>query len=130
MTKYEFNKTMKLIGRQTNFEYLNPSEISDIITANMEFGKDIYDTCLDGFSLGFIYGVRAERSKKTTKSLNDKIADYLQQEKIDTDILADKSGLSEDKIFDICFTDAEIGAIDYYKVCKALNVSLDYFMPV
>jgi len=125
--KYNYNKTMRMIGQQTHLEYLNMSEIGDIITANMEFGKDIFDTCLDGFSLGFIYGVRSERAKRKPKSINDKISDHLRKNNIDTDVLAKKSDLSEDTIFDICYEEKEISALEYYKICKALDLSLDHF---
>lgn len=57
-----------------------------------------------------------------------KIKEYLQQNGIKQSFLADKTGLTNSQISDICNHDRKIDAIEYYKICKVLDVPLDTFV--
>ena len=56
------------------------------------------------------------------------IKEYLVENGIKQAFLVDKTGLSASKISNVCNHDRRIDAIEYYKICKALNVDLDYFV--
>lgn len=57
-----------------------------------------------------------------------KIKEYLAEKGIKQTFLAKETGLSDSAISDICNNDRRIECTEYYKICKALNVSMDYFM--
>lgn len=57
-----------------------------------------------------------------------KIKEYLQTNGIKQTFLADKTGLSDSQVSEICNKDRRIDCIEYYKICKALNVPLEYFI--
>lgn len=58
-----------------------------------------------------------------------KIKEYLSENGIKQTFLAEKTGLSDSIISDICIHDRKIDCIEYYRICKALNVPLEFFMP-
>ena len=57
-----------------------------------------------------------------------RIKTYLADNGIKQNFLAEKTGLSQNAISDICIHDRKIDCIEYYKICKALNLSLEYFL--
>jgi len=57
-----------------------------------------------------------------------KIKDYLQRNGIKQTFLAEKTGLSNSQISDICNHDRKIDCIEYYRICKALDVPLGMFI--
>lgn len=57
-----------------------------------------------------------------------KIKEYLNKNGIKQSFLAEKTGLSNSIISDICTKERRIDVLEYYKICKALNVSLDTFL--
>lgn len=59
--------------------------------------------------------------------IGTKIKDYLADNGIKQTFLAEKTGLSPSQVSDICIHDRKIDCIEYYKICKALNLELDYF---
>lgn len=59
-----------------------------------------------------------------------KIKAYLVENGIKQTFLAQKAGLTDSRVSDICNGSAQrIDCIEYYKICKALNLDLEYFMP-
>ena len=59
-----------------------------------------------------------------------KIGAYLKENGIKQTFLAQVTGLTVCAISDICTGKRKvIDAIEYYKICRALNVALDTFMP-
>ena len=59
--------------------------------------------------------------------MGEKIREYLDSHGIKQTFLAEKSGLSYQIITDICTKGRRVEAKEYFKICKALGVSLDYF---
>ena len=57
-----------------------------------------------------------------------RIKQYLDEHGIKQSFLADKTGLSNSRISDICTKDCKIDIVEYYKICNALNVSMDAFV--
>lgn len=57
-----------------------------------------------------------------------KIKEYLTQNGIKQTFLAEKTGLSDSIISDICTKNRKIDCIEYYKICKVLNVPLETFL--
>lgn len=58
-----------------------------------------------------------------------KISEYLVANGIKQTFLADKTGMTSSVISDICNSKRKIDCIEYFKICKALNLPLEYFMP-
>lgn len=56
-----------------------------------------------------------------------KIKEYLDANGIKQVFLVERTGLSADKISGICAGKRGIDCIEYYKICKALGLELDYF---
>lgn len=56
------------------------------------------------------------------------IKQYLNENGIKQNFLVEKTGLSPSQISYICNHDRRVDAIEYYKICKALNVKLEYFV--
>ena len=56
-----------------------------------------------------------------------KIKEYLDANGIKQAFLVERTGLSADKISGICAGKRGIDCIEYYKICKALGLELDYF---
>lgn len=56
------------------------------------------------------------------------IKEYLVNNGIKQAFLVDKTGLSASQVSDILNRDRRIDAIEYYRICKALNVDLEYFV--
>lgn len=57
-----------------------------------------------------------------------KIKDYLTEKGIKQSFLAEKTGLTNSQVSDICIHDRKIDCIEYYKICRALEVDLDFFL--
>lgn len=57
-----------------------------------------------------------------------KIRDYLKENGIKQKYLAEKTGIGSNKISDICIHDRKIECVEYYKICKALGLPLEYFL--
>jgi len=57
-----------------------------------------------------------------------RIKDYLNENGIKQKFLADKTGLTDSVISDICIHDRKIEITEYHKICKALNLPLEYFL--
>lgn len=58
-----------------------------------------------------------------------RIKDYLIQKGISQTFLANKSGLTVNRMNVICNKDTtDIRAEEYYHICKALDVPFEYFM--
>jgi transcriptional regulator with XRE-family HTH domain len=60
--------------------------------------------------------------------VGERIKKYLQENGIKQTFLAEKTGLTKMQINDICVRDRKIDCVEYYKICKALNLPLEYFM--
>lgn len=59
--------------------------------------------------------------------MGTKIKEYLDANGIKQAFLVDRTGLSADKISSICAGKRGIDCVEYYKICKALNLELEYF---
>lgn len=57
-----------------------------------------------------------------------KIKKYLDDNGIKQTFLAKKSGLTDSIVSDICIHDRKIDCVEYYKICNALNVPLEFFL--
>ena len=57
-----------------------------------------------------------------------RIKEYLTENGIKQSYLAERTGLTPSQISDICIHDRKIDCIEYYKICMALNVELEYFL--
>lgn len=57
-----------------------------------------------------------------------KIKTYLAERGIKQSFLAESTGLSNSIISDICLGNRKIDCLEYYKICKALNVPLETFL--
>ena len=57
-----------------------------------------------------------------------RIKEYLKENGIKQTFVAEKSGLSNSVISDICTKGRKIDVVEYYKICKVLNVPLETFL--
>lgn len=57
-----------------------------------------------------------------------RIKNYLNDKGIKQSFIAAKTGLNANIISDICAGSRKIECVEYYKICSALGVPLDYFM--
>lgn len=57
-----------------------------------------------------------------------RIKEYLMSNGIKQKFLADKTGLTTMVISDICNNGRKIDIVEYYKICKALNVPMETFI--
>lgn len=61
--------------------------------------------------------------------IGKRIGQYLQERGIKQKFLVDNAGLTASAASDICTgTRKSIDVVEYYKICKALNVPLDTFV--
>lgn len=60
--------------------------------------------------------------------IGKKIQDYLRENGIKQSFVAERSGLTDSIISDICNDKRKVDVIEYYKICKALQVPLNYFL--
>lgn len=65
---------------------------------------------------------------KTENKIGGKIKMYLQENGIKQSFVAEKSGLTDSIISDICNEKRKVDVIEYYKICKALQLPLNYFL--
>ena len=56
------------------------------------------------------------------------IKEYLQDKGIKQNYVAEKAGITDNAMSDICNGKRDIGCIEYYKICKVLGVPLGYFL--
>lgn len=56
------------------------------------------------------------------------IKDYLQKNGLKQIYVAEKAGLTNNALSDICNEKRGVDCIEYYKICKALGVSLEHFL--
>lgn len=59
--------------------------------------------------------------------MGTRIKEYLDANGIKQAFLVERTGLSANKISGICAGKRGIDCIEYYKICKALGLELDYF---
>lgn len=59
--------------------------------------------------------------------VGENIRNYLNEKGIKQTFLAEKTGLSNSCVSDICLGNRKIAIEEYFKICKALNVSFDTF---
>ncbi len=59
--------------------------------------------------------------------MGEKIRAYLESHGIKRQYLAEQTGLSYSVITDICMKGRKVEVSEYHKICKALELSLDYF---
>lgn len=57
-----------------------------------------------------------------------RIKEYLVSNGIKQTFIAEKTGLTPMVISDICNNGRKIDIVEYYKICKALNVPLETFL--
>ena len=58
-----------------------------------------------------------------------RIKEYLVQNGIKQSFLSEKTGMAPSVISDICTGKRkDLGVVDYYKICNALGVSMDFFV--
>lgn len=57
-----------------------------------------------------------------------RIKEYLVEKGIKQTFLAQKTGLTDSNISDICNNGRKIDCISYYKICKALDLPFEYFL--
>jgi len=60
--------------------------------------------------------------------IGERIKEYLRENGIKQSFLVEKTGLTHSQVSDICNNDRKLDCVEYYKICKALNLSLDHFM--
>lgn len=60
--------------------------------------------------------------------IGKRIKEYLVQNGIKQTFLAEKTGLSDSIISDICIKNRKIDCVEYWKICKALNVPFETFL--
>ena len=60
--------------------------------------------------------------------IGKKIKIYLENKGVKQKFVADKTGLSESAMSDICNEKRKVDAVEYYLICKALQLPLDYFL--
>ena len=59
--------------------------------------------------------------------MGEKIKAYLDSHGIKQTFLAEQTGIAYSTISDICIRGRKVEVTEYYRICKALGVSLDYF---
>lgn len=59
--------------------------------------------------------------------MGEKIKKYLDEHGITQTFVAKSTGLTDQVISDICNKGRKIECVEYYKICQALNVPLEYF---
>ena len=57
-----------------------------------------------------------------------RIKRYLEEHGIKQSFVAKEVGLSPSQMSDICVRDRTIDCVEYYKICKVLNVPLEMFL--
>lgn len=57
-----------------------------------------------------------------------RIKKYLDSKGIKQNFLVEKTSMNANQISDICNSSRKIDCVEYYEICKALDVPLDFFM--
>ena len=60
--------------------------------------------------------------------IGDEIKNYLSEKGIKQAFLVEKTKLSPSQVSDICNNDRKLDCVEYYKICKALDLPLNYFL--
>lgn len=60
--------------------------------------------------------------------IGGRIKNYLDEKGIKQRFVADRAGLSDSVMSDICNEKRKVDAVEYYLICKALQLPLDYFL--
>lgn len=60
--------------------------------------------------------------------IGNEIKNYLSEKGIKQTFLAERTGLTNSQISDICIHDRKVDCIEYYRICKALELPLNYFL--
>lgn len=60
--------------------------------------------------------------------IGGRIKNYLEDKGIKQRFVADKAGLTVSAMSDICNEKRKVDAVEYYMICKALAVPLDFFL--
>lgn len=71
-TIYDENETMQLLGRQKICGYIckdgiASTDFANVLNAERKHSSDFISVAADFFSLGLIYGKRAERAKRKNR---------------------------------------------------------------
>lgn len=66
--------------------------------------------------------------EKGENMVGARIKEYLKEKGIKQSFLAEKTGIAYSVISDICTRERKVDVIEYYKICKALELPLDYFL--
>lgn len=56
------------------------------------------------------------------------LKEYLNDKGIKQTFLAQKTGMTDATISDICNRERKVDCVEYYKICKALDLPLGYFL--
>lgn len=59
--------------------------------------------------------------------LGQRIGEYIKQTGLKQKIVAERAGMSQQQISDICNGRRSVAAVEYFRICEALGVDLDYF---
>lgn len=60
--------------------------------------------------------------------IGERIKQYLEDNGIKQSFVADKLGIPRSQMSDICNKGRSIDCVLYFKICKVLNVPLEYFI--
>ena len=75
------------------------------------------------------FKVRNIRTERRYELIGLRIGQYLKDKGIKQAFLVEKTGLTPSAISDICTgTRKSIDCVEYFKICQALDVSLDTFL--
>jgi DNA-binding Xre family transcriptional regulator len=77
----------------------------------------------------FLHKHYGKTVEKGGKMVGARIKEYLAEKGIKQSFLARETGLTDHAISDICNKDRRIDCMEYYKICKALDLPLEYFLP-
>lgn len=61
-------------------------------------------------------------------NVEKKIGQYLKENGIKQIFVAEKAGITSSAMSDICNEKRKVDAVEYYLICKALQLPLDYFL--
>ena len=60
--------------------------------------------------------------------IGGRIKNYLEDNGIKQRFVADRAGISDSAMSDICNEKRKVDVLEYYQICKALAVPLDFFL--
>ncbi len=59
--------------------------------------------------------------------LGERIGEYIKRSGMKQKAIAERAGMSMQQMSDICNGRRRIEAVEYFRICEALGVDLDYF---